>query len=80
VSVIQEGLRDIFFLHITAASTSTNSVHLKMDAEHLSKSFWHTTWDWDKFFSKNFGFPLSVSFNRYSKLTLLPLPLHNLSN
>jgi len=69
-----------FFLRIAAASTSTNSAHTKTDAEHLSKTFWQTIWDGEKLFSKNFGFLLPVSLHRYSKLTHLPMPLHNLSN
>jgi hypothetical protein len=27
---------------------------------------WWTKWDWDRFFFEYFGFPLSVSFHRFS--------------
>jgi hypothetical protein len=27
---------------------------------------WWTVWHWDRFFSESFGFPLSISFHRYS--------------
>jgi hypothetical protein len=32
-------------------------------------NLWWTKWQWDRFHSKCFGFPLSVSFHQWSILT-----------
>ena len=48
--------------------------HCRCLGSILGQSMWHLCWTqchWDRFFSKYFGFPLSVSFHQYSILIFI---------
>jgi len=63
--------------HLTALCHGSGSwslaYHSGVPSSILDQSMWDlwwTKWRWDRFFSKYFRFPLSVSFRQCSKLTI----------